>query len=194
MYTTKPSLSSLTLAITLFLQATVADTTMPVVSEYPDGQPQAPTATASSPSDFSSSSLTASTTAISWPISSSSYDNPFTIYTTMTNSLGVITGMPSVWTSQPSQPAVVTSQPSSATLPTYSGYYYNTTSSGSAATTMATSAVVASASNNNGVFTTTSSSRTSAPTIATVTGAASSNKIAGAGVGFIIAAFGFCML
>lgn len=31
------------------------------------------------------------------------YSNPFTIYTTMTNSLGVITGMPAVDTSQPSQ-------------------------------------------------------------------------------------------
>lgn len=31
------------------------------------------------------------------------YSNPFTIYTTMTNSLGVITGMPAVVTSQPSQ-------------------------------------------------------------------------------------------
>lgn len=39
---------------------------------------------------------------------SEAYSNPFTIYTTMTNSLGVITGMPAVATSQPSQAAKAT--------------------------------------------------------------------------------------
>lgn len=39
--------------------------------------------------------------------SSTPYSNPFTIYTTMTNSLGVITGMPAVVTAQPSEAAVV---------------------------------------------------------------------------------------
>ncbi|KAF2003320.1 hypothetical protein P154DRAFT_532423 [Amniculicola lignicola CBS 123094] len=37
---------------------------------------------------------------------------PQTSYLQQTNSLGVVTGMPAVFTSQPSQPAVFTSQPS----------------------------------------------------------------------------------
>jgi hypothetical protein len=42
----------------------------------------------------------------------SSVDNyPQTSYLKQTNSLGVVTGMPAVFTSQPGQPAVVTSQP-----------------------------------------------------------------------------------
>lgn len=46
----------------------------------------------------------ATTTTTATPQASSwvPYSNPFTIYTTMTNSLGVITGMPAVDTSQPS--------------------------------------------------------------------------------------------
>jgi len=43
--------------------------------------------------------------------------NPATQYTTQTNSMGVITGMPAVVTSQPIQPGVVTSQPLPASLP-----------------------------------------------------------------------------
>ncbi|MCJ1407042.1 Glycoside hydrolase 18 protein [Ptychographa xylographoides] len=56
------------------------------VTEFTDGQPQAPT--------------------------SSAYTNPFTSYLTETNSEGVVTGMPSVVTSMPTSiPAVVTSMP-----------------------------------------------------------------------------------
>lgn len=184
MQTTHVSLSplSLSLAITLLLQGVTADTTMAAVSEYSDGQPQAPTGSASSWSP---------TTEVAWS-GTSSYDNPFTVYTSMTNSLGVITGMPSVVTSQPSQPALVTSQPPSATLPYYSGYYYNTSTT--APTTLTTSTVLASASNNDGVFTTASSSGSAIATFAQVTGAAVSNKMAGAGVGLAIAALGFSLL
>lgn len=183
MHTSQMSLSSLALAVVLLLQTANADTTMPAVSEYYDGQPQAGTW-----SSDPSSTWEASTTEFSWP--SSSYDNPFTIYTSLTNSLGVITGMPSVWTSQPTQPAVVTSQPVSPTLPTYSGYYYNTTSSAPSTTvgltTLATSGTFAA--------TTTTSSNSPAPTFAQVTGAASSSKMAGAGLGLVVAALGFCLL
>lgn len=41
-------------------------------------------------------------------VSPTPYSNPFTIYTTMTNSAGVITGMPAVVTSQPTQAAKAT--------------------------------------------------------------------------------------
>lgn len=57
--------------------------------------------------EASSGSTTVSTTV--------PYTNGFTSYLTETNSLGVVTGMPSVVTSQPSQPAAVTAQSS---LPT----------------------------------------------------------------------------
>jgi hypothetical protein len=45
-----------------------------------------------------------------------SVDNPNTQYLTETDSNGVITGMPTVATSQPGQPAVVTSQPDVASI------------------------------------------------------------------------------
>ena len=115
------------------------------------------------------------------------------MYTSMTNSLGVITGMPEVVTSQPTQPAVVTSQPVSPTLPSYSGYYYNTTSTASKLSTMATSTVVASASNNNGVFSTTAGTSASSA-FAQATGAAVSNKVTGVGLGLVVAALGFSLL
>jgi len=191
MYTTQNTLSFLVLFNGL-LRSTLADSTMLAISEYPDGQPQAPGGQTSYPYDPSSSwtSSVSVTTSVSWP--SSSYDNPFTIYTSMTNSLGVITGMPAVVTSQPTQPAVVTSQPVSPTLPSYSGYYYNTTSTTSGLSTLSTSTVPVSASN-NGVFTTTPS-RISSPTLAQATGAAVSNKVAGAGFGLMVAALGFSFL
>ena len=185
MYTSQLCLSTISLAVTLLLQTTHAATTVAAVSEYPDGQPQAPPATVSSAWPTYSAS-------IGWPVTSSTpYENPFTIYTTMTNSLGVITGMPAVWTSQPSQPAVVTSQPPSATLPYYSGYYYNTTTSAS------TSTMTGSYSMSTMTTTTTtgSSSKSAVPTFAQVTGAAvSSRKVAGAGVALVVAAIGFCMV
>ncbi|EXJ58520.1 hypothetical protein A1O7_05946 [Cladophialophora yegresii CBS 114405] len=188
MHTTQLSLSFLSLALSfLFQVGTAQDTTLSAVSEYPDGQPQAPPTAA-----VASSSSVPST---------SSYENPFTIYTSMTNSLGVITGMPSVVTSQPTQPAVITSQPQSPTLPSYSGYYYNTTSSASvpvssSPTTLATSmTAVASGTSSSEGSSTGSSSSSSSPAIPQATGgAAALNKITGAGVGLVVAALGFCML
>jgi hypothetical protein len=64
---------------------------------------------------------------------------PNTIYLTETDSNGVITGGPSVYTLQPTQPAAVTSQPILATLPmlqdgtttlTYNGATYTVAVSG----------------------------------------------------------------
>ncbi|KAJ9632853.1 hypothetical protein H2204_007583 [Knufia peltigerae] len=149
--------------------------TVPGVSQISDGQIQATATTMSS------------------------YENPFTMYTTETNSLGVITGMPSVVTSQPS---VVTSQPASPTLPSYSGYVYanstsassqttmtggqNTTLTGSmSATTMATS--TASGSGSGGAS-------SASPTFAQATGGAVSNKVAGAGIGLVVMGLGFSLL
>ncbi|KAL6251017.1 hypothetical protein RBB50_001225 [Rhinocladiella similis] len=171
-------------------QGSEADLTSTVfgVSQISDGQVQAPPATAST----------------------SSYENPFTIYTTQTNSLGVITGMPSVVTSQPS---VVTSQPVSPTLPSYSGYVYaNSTtsaanSSGSETTTTAggqstTSTGSGSASGATLVTSTrgasaggaSSASSSASPTFAQATGGAVSNKVAGAGVGLVVMGLGFSLL
>ena len=45
-----------------------------------------------------------------------SYSNLETLYTTETNSLGVITGQPTPVTTQPGQPAVVTSEPAAASI------------------------------------------------------------------------------
>ena len=83
--------------------------TVQVVTEFPDGQPQAPgSATSASPAPMSMS-----------------YTNPFTSLTSLTSSVGVVTGMPSVATSQPS---VVISQPSIATsMPSSYGYSNTTT-------------------------------------------------------------------
>jgi hypothetical protein len=174
-----------------FLLAGVAmaspDTTMNAISQLTDGQPQAPATTVSWPS----TATTAPTTAVTWPVTSSEpYENPFTIYTSMTNSLGVITGMPAVWTSQPSQPALVTSQPPSATLPTYSGYYYNTTWSASSSTL----ATLATSQSSVNAETTTTSASGLVPTFAQTTGAASSDRIVGASMALVVAAVGFCML
>ncbi|OAP60700.1 hypothetical protein AYL99_05702 [Fonsecaea erecta] len=186
MYATQTSLSSLSLAVAILLQVARADISMAAVSEISDGQPQGPVA---------STNWAPSTTAEVSSWSTSSYENPFTIYTTMTNSLGVITGMPAVVTSQPTQPAVVTSQPISPTLPSYSGYWYgnssSTTASTEAPTTLATSTVVDSSSD-NGIFTTSSS--TPVASFAAVTGAAVTNRVAGAGVGLLVAALGFSLL
>jgi len=44
------------------------------------------------------------------------YSNIETLYTTETNSLGVVTGMPDPVTTQPGQPAEVTSQPAAASI------------------------------------------------------------------------------
>jgi hypothetical protein len=70
-------------------------------------------------------------------------ENPNTIYLTETDSNGVITGGPSVFTSQPTQPAVITSMPPAASLPmlqdgtttlTYNGATYTVIVSGSSTT------------------------------------------------------------
>lgn len=44
------------------------------------------------------------------------YSNPETSYITETNSLGVITGMPTAVTTQPGQPSAVTTQPAAASI------------------------------------------------------------------------------
>lgn len=55
-----------------------------------------------------SSAVSSAKATVSAASNSVPYSNPFTIYTSMTNSLGVITGMPAVVTSQPTQAAVAT--------------------------------------------------------------------------------------
>lgn len=189
---------SLVMAL-LLLQSTTSNaltsspllSTVNAASQIPDGQVQAP---ASAPTDSTSWWATLPGKTV---ISSGSYENPFTIYTSMTNSLGVITGMPAVVTSQP---AVWTSQPVSPTLPSYSGFAYSngtTTSSSSVGvptpttsdmgpSTMATSTVTPT----QGFAATTSGSAT----FAQATGGAISNKLAGAGVGLLVAALGFSLL
>ncbi|KIW52319.1 hypothetical protein PV05_07965 [Exophiala xenobiotica] len=204
MHSSQLSLSSLLLSILLLIHSTTttanpapvpqdSTSTMTAISQIPDGQVQAPT--------------DSSTDSSLWPSSSSasSYENPFTIYTTQTNSLGVITGMPSVWTSQPS---AVTSQPASPTLPSYSGYVYANTTTGAgvstspasasgstvastltstasvSGTTLATSTVVASE----------SGATNASPTLAQATGGAVSNQVAGAGIGLVVLGLGFSLL
>ncbi|KIW13100.1 hypothetical protein PV08_08287 [Exophiala spinifera] len=133
-----------------------------------------------------------------------SYENPFTVYTTETNSLGVITGMPSVVTSQPS---VVTSQPVSPTLPSYSGYVYaNSTAATSSVGTETETATSAAGQSTTGLtgsvpLSTTTTLATSAggsssasATFAAATGGAVSNKVAGAGIGLVIMGLGFSLL
>jgi len=197
MQSSQLSLSALLLSILLLIHSTTitanpapipqdSTSTMTAISQIPDGQVQAPT-------DSSTDSM----------LSSSSYENPFTVYTTQTNSLGVITGMPSVWTSQPS---AVTSQPASPTLPSYSGYVYaNTTTGADVSTasdsstteaptltstmsvsgmTLATSTVVASQSR----------ATNASPTLAQATGGAVSNQVAGAGIGLVVLGLGFSLL
>jgi hypothetical protein len=197
MHSTQLHLSSLLLSILLLIHSTTITanpapvpqdltSTMTAISQLSDGQVQAPT------DSSTDSSLLASS-------STSSYENPFTIYTTQTNSLGVITGMPSVVTSQPS---AVTSQPASPTLPSYSGYVYanstTITTTGSSATeaqtptstaprsgtTLATSTVVASG----------SGATNASPTLAQATGGAVSNQVAGAGIGLVVLGLGFSLL
>jgi hypothetical protein len=185
MHMSQISLPSVALTVTLLLHGTAAVTTVPAISQISDGQPQAPTAT------WSAASESWSSAASEWTSGTASYENPFTIYTTQTNSLGVITGMPSVWTSQPSQPPLVTSQPVSPTLPTYSGYYYNTTSS----SMPTSSALVGTASSMMTSFTTTGSSSSGiSPTFAQATGAAASSRVVGAAFGLVAAGLVFSLL
>lgn len=177
---------SVTLALLLHSTATLADaSTMTAISQIPDGQPPAPASTWPSGSTSQFWSSLPGATVPSYP--SSSYENPFTIYTTQTNSLGVITGMPSVVTSQP---AVVTSQPASPTLPSYSEHAYenSTTSSTASPTTLATSTVVASPSHGE------NATASASATFQQSTGGAVANKVAGAGIGLIVLGLGFSML
>ena len=103
----------------------------------------------------------------------------------MTNSLGVVTGMPSVVTSQP---AAVTEQPVSPTLPSYSGYAYgNSTTVGVTPTTMQTEAAASSTEQR-------SAPASASATIADSTGGADMNRVAGCGVALVLLGFGFSML
>lgn len=183
------TLSSISLTLALLSASTNAESTVTGVSQIWDGQIQAPTSTVAA---WASSSLGADpeiTTSTTW----APYENPFTIYTTQTNSLGVITGHPAVVTSQPE---VVTSQPPSATLPSLSGYYYgNGTTTASSTetteaqpTTLATSTVTGSGSSGA------SGSRSATATFAQATGAGMSSKVVGAGMGLVALAMGFSML
>lgn len=130
------------------------------------------------------------TTISSW--SSWSYENAFTIYTTQTDSLGVITGRPAVVTSQPE---VVTSQPPVATNPTLSGYWYGnstTTTSSISQTSSAQSTTLATSTTATTVGS--SGSRSGTAAIATATGGAVSNQVAGAGLALVVLGLGFSML
>jgi hypothetical protein len=64
----------------------------------------------------SSSGSASSAASVSTSISTPPYSNPNTAYLTETNSLGVVTGMPSVVTSQPAGATAVTSQPLAASV------------------------------------------------------------------------------
>lgn len=177
------------LSLALLLVPSTAQSTVSGISQLSDGQVQAPTSSILSPSTTETLADPVATTT-----TSESYENPFTIYTTQTNSLGVITGQPSVVTSQPD---VVTSQPPSATLPSVSGYWYGNSSSIATETsaesnvlpsTLATSTVTGSGSSS------VTGSRSATATFAQATGAAASGKIVGSGLGFVILALGFSML
>jgi hypothetical protein len=132
------------------------------ISQISDGQIQAP----------------ATTTTSSPP-----YTNPFTSYTTETNSLGIITGMPSVVTSMP---AVVTSQPSV--------YMWNTTSTVAAPetqgaantsipTTMMTSATTSAADTSFSFGSGSTTTAAASASVAIGTGGAVANAVGGAGLG-----------
>ncbi|MCJ1395032.1 hypothetical protein MMC18_007913 [Xylographa bjoerkii] len=84
------------------------------VSEITDGQAQAPTSAVAPVSEFTDGQPQETT--------ASSYSNALTSLLSLTNSLGVVTGMPPVATSMPavitSMPAVATSMPTLATSQT----------------------------------------------------------------------------
>ena len=159
------------LAVTTLSQSTVS---VNPVSQIPDGQPQAPINATSVP--VVETPFVSSTTTVP-------YENPFTSYLSMTNSVGVVTGMPSVVTSQPS---AVTSQPISPTLPSYSGYAYSNSTTTSSSMSM--SIVSASSS----VAAKESTSGTASATFAHATGGA--DRVAGAGLALLVLGVGFSML
>ena len=185
--------STISLALLAITSTTLAQSTVSDVSQIGDGQIQAPTDTASASVSLSSAADPALSSAVT--TSTGSYENPFTIYTTQTNSLGVITGQPSVVTSQPE---VVTSQPPSATLPSVSGYYYGNGTAAVSDTTAAmpstleTSTVTKSASGSGSSGASGSSSASAS--FAQSTGAAVSTKVVGTGLGLVALALGFSML
>jgi hypothetical protein len=166
------TLISLALASLALSQETVNP-----ISQISDGQIQGPTGLPSGPGPEvpSTDVFVSSTTTIP-------YENPFTSYLTMTNSLGVVTGMPSV----------VTSQPVSPTLPSYSGYAYgNSTTVGVVPSTMST---LASATETVASPSVPPSSSAASATIAESTGGAEVNRVAGCGVALVVMGIGFSML
>ena len=165
--------------------AALAQSTVNPVSQIADGQPQAPTGVPSGPGpEIISTAL---------PTETTPYTNAFTSYLSMTDSLGVVTGMPSVVTSQP---AAVTEQPVSPTLPSYSGYAYgNSTTVGVMASTMQT---VASATQEASASASApeqqSGSASASATVGQSTGSAEVNRVAGCGVALMVLGVGFSLL
>lgn len=109
------------------------------------------------------------------------YSNPNTQYLTQTNSLGVITGGPSVYTSQPSAPAVVTTQPSIGIIPAALPSGINTIIVGNG--TAAQTYLVSAASGTTTVLARTSSaaSNSAATTGSAASGSASGSSASGSG-------------
>lgn len=151
-------------------------------------------------------SASASTTSTSTP----PYSNPNTQYLTQTNSVGVVTGMPSVVTSQPAggvaittQPAVVTTQPILATIPAGLSTGLNTIPYGNTTVTVSMSGSITSiisaskTTATSGSGAAASGSGASASGSGTATGASSSSsagagahiKAGGAALGFAGAMF-----
>ncbi|RVX73080.1 hypothetical protein B0A52_02206 [Exophiala mesophila] len=165
---------------------TILISTLTLLASLTSAQSSSTTVEPETPLPTSSDAITSS---------SGSYENPFTIYTTQTDSLGVITGQPSVVTSQPE---LVTSQPAAATNPTLSGYWYGnettstsaeSTSTEDATTTLATSTVPVESTEGGA-----SGSRSASASLAVATGAAVSNQVAGAGLALVVLGLGFSML
>jgi hypothetical protein len=107
-------------------------------------------------------------------------DNPLTKYLTMTDANGVITGMPAVVTSQPTQPAAVTSQPPIASLPalhdgtttlTFNNHTYTVAVSGSVTSFVTSTSTTAKASG-------TGASASGSGAGASSTGAAATGRVA----------------
>jgi hypothetical protein len=153
----------------------VSQNTVEAVSQNQDGQIQAPTDTVIA---------TAAPT-------SAPYENPFTIYTTETNEWGVITGMPKVYTSQPTQPLAVTSQPTQPAVVTSQPVSPTHTYGNS--TTLQTSTMSSETTSETEAASSTTGAAASSPSVAPLNGA-DTNRIAGAGLALVVVSIGFFML
>lgn len=158
-------------------------------SQWTPSGPWSPQATQSewnwqawSSSQAAASSATAAAAAVQASMNAASsvpYSNPFTIYTTMTNSLGVITGMPAVATSQPSQPAVATACSGCASVLSQQSAWASSVGTLMSSSRPATTVVAVSSTGSSSTTQASASATTAQPSFAQRTGAASQLAVSG---------------